>query len=121
MLCSLKANAQGAMHTGLLRLLSVTIFSMFNDVFGYPSGLMKKGDVLVWACPLFPQACVRRKAIECHLARDHDLGRDRSLGRASLLAFEVLGVWPPLAGGLGYVLSSIGREHHLPDSSQRGP
>src|SRR5437016_4066691 len=40
--------------------------------------------------PLFPKTCVRRKAIECHLAGDYDLGRDRSLGRASLLAFEIL-------------------------------
>ena len=35
-LCWLNANVQAAMDTGFLRLLSVTIFSLFNDVFGYP-------------------------------------------------------------------------------------
>jgi len=51
---------------------------------------MRKAKAAGLPRKLKASACVRRKAIECHLAGDHDLGRDRSLGRASLLAFEVL-------------------------------
>jgi hypothetical protein len=40
----LNAKVQAAMDRGFLRLLSVTIFSMFNDVFGYPRARLPAGD-----------------------------------------------------------------------------